>query len=198
MAQPGQPTLRSHPRRTSNMSQPEAETTIDHWMESVNAWYALEKPMSLKKHAARLPMEQLPDEYRVTQSNPDPPLLHFALGMDEMDLLNYAEVHHLTRYNFPQMPSVPSPDTLDAAVEHLSRIAGCELHLCKPYGPTTEYLSILELYNNYSMEEKTLSDEAQERVVKIVKEKLELAEDVHLTWYFDRDDEWTPDEGDDQ
>ena len=54
---------------------------------------------------AAIPMAQLADKYRVTEANPSPPLVHFAIPIDVDVLYEYADKHDLTEY-IPHLPDV--------------------------------------------------------------------------------------------
>jgi len=141
-------------------------------------------------------MTQLPDQYRVTAVNPDPPLVHFAIPIDVVVLYKYAGKHNLTEY-FPHLPNIISPKTVFVATEHLSQDVQYELDFGWPFEPTADCGVILGLYNNYTMEEKMLIDEDQEDVVQMVQEALGLDRSVRPKWYFDAHDPWEPDDPDD-
>jgi hypothetical protein len=130
-------------------------------------------------------MNQLPDRYRVTAANPDPPLVHFAIPVDIFDLYEYAYKHDLIEI-IPHLPHVPiSPASALSATERLSQEAQYELEFGWPFEPTADCGIILSLYDNYTMEEKLLIDEDQEDVIQIVQEELGLDKSVRPKWYFD-------------
>ena len=142
-------------------------------------------------------MAQLPDEYRVTADNPDPPLVHFAIPLDVVVLYEYADKHNLSRY-LPYVPNVISPESAFMATELLSQEVQCELDLCWPFAATADCGIILGLYTNYTMEEKRLIDEDQEDVIQMVQEELGLDKSIRPKWYFDALDPWEPDDSDDE
>lgn len=150
----------------------------------------------LQRYASRCPMTQLPDRYRVTAANPDPPLIHFAIPVHIFDLYKYADKHGLIDY-YPNFPRVPSPVSAIVATDHLSQVVQYELEFGWPFEPTAECGIILSLYDNFTIQEKMLIDEDQEDVVQMVREELGLDKSVRPKWYFDADDSgYSEDEAD--
>lgn len=150
----------------------------------------------IKLFAPRRPMAQLLDQYRVTTANPEPPLIHFAIPIDDAVLYQYAEKHDLNKY-YPCDPDIVSPTTLLFATDQLSEQVQYELELNFPFDITADCDVILTLYSNYTMGEKMLVDEDQEDVIQMVQEELGLDKSVWPKWYFDADDSWEPDSDDD-
>ncbi|KAF8554132.1 hypothetical protein OG21DRAFT_1509276 [Imleria badia] len=140
-------------------------------------------------------MAQLPDQYRVTADNPDPPLVHFAIPLDVDVLYEYADKHNLTEY-LPRVRNVVSPESAFKATKLLSQVVEYELDFCWPFGPTADCGIILSLYDNFTMEEKMLIDEDQEDVIQMVQEELGLDKSMRPKWYFDALDPWEPDDDD--
>ena len=137
-------------------------------------------------------MTQLPDKYRVTKKNPDPPLVHFAIPIDVDVLYQYANEYGLTEY-LPHLPNMISAKTPFVVTEHLSRYVDYELDLRFPFPYTAESGLILALYNNFNMKSKKLIEEDQEDVIEMVQEALGLHESLRPKWYFDVFDTWDPD-----
>ncbi|KAF8554134.1 hypothetical protein OG21DRAFT_1497254 [Imleria badia] len=141
----------------------------------------------LQRYASRCPMTQLPDRYRVTVANPDPPLVHFAIPVHIVDLYKYADKHDLIEY-IPRFPQVLSPVSALVATDRLSQEVEYELEFSWPFEHTADCGVILSLYDNYTIEEKMLIDEDQEDVIQMVQEELGLDRSVLPKWYFDWDD----------
>ena len=140
-------------------------------------------------------MTQLPDQYRVTEANRNPPLVHFAIPIDVIVLYEYAEKHNFTEY-LPHVPNVISPATAFKAAEELSQYVEYEIDFSLPFAATADCGSILVLYNNFTMAEKMLIDEDQEDVIQMVQEALGLDKSLRPKWYFDVHDSWEPDDSD--
>ncbi|KAF8551230.1 hypothetical protein OG21DRAFT_304680 [Imleria badia] len=138
----------------------------------------------LERYASRCPKNQLPDRYRVTAANSDPPLVHFAIPVHIFDLYKYVDKHDLIEY-IPNFPDVLSPVSALVATERLSQEVQCELEFGWPFGPTADCGVILSLYDNYTMEEKMLIGEVQKDVIQMVQEELGLDKSVRPKWYFD-------------
>ncbi|KAH7907364.1 hypothetical protein BJ138DRAFT_1160317 [Hygrophoropsis aurantiaca] len=88
---------------------------IDTWERDLRLEFKLNLQ---KKYASRMPLEQLPDEYRVTENNPNPERLHFAIPITKNSLEEYAEKNDLNIYlppTFPWEMKRVSPKTIDAA-----------------------------------------------------------------------------------
>ncbi|KAF8431213.1 hypothetical protein L210DRAFT_3651280 [Boletus edulis BED1] len=146
---------------------------------------------TLKLYASRCPTTQLPDRYRVTVANPNPPLVHFAFPAAISKLYKYAYKHNLLKF-FANFPKMISPVSAFAATRHLSDEVQYELEIAWPFGQTADCGVILVLYNNYTMEEKMLINEDQEDVIEMVQEELGYDKSVRPKWYFDFHDEWRP------
>ena len=151
----------------------------------------------LRLYAPRSPMAQLADKYRVTEANPSPPLVHFAIPIDVDVLYEYADKHDLTEYIL-HLPNIISFDTPFVVTEHLSRHVQYELSLRFPFKYTADCGLILALYNNYTMEENMLIDEDQADVIQMVQEALGLHVSLCPKWYFDGYDRWEPDSDEDE
>ncbi|KAN0084010.1 hypothetical protein V8E55_007514 [Tylopilus felleus] len=147
------------------------------------------RPGHLRLWAPRCPMAQLPDQYRVTKANPNPPLVHFAIPIDAVVLYNYAAKHKIVH---------PEERILDLgkAMEHLSEYAEYEIYVYWPFKATADCGLILVLYDNYTMKDKRLIDEDQEDVIQMVQEALGLDKSMRPKWYFDWEDPWVPDDED--
>ena len=91
-------------------------------------------------------MTQLPDRYCVTQANPDPPLIHFAIPIHVFDLYKYADKHELIEY-YPKFPRIVSLVSVLVATERLSEAVQYELEFGWPFGPTADCGIILFLYD---------------------------------------------------
>ena len=141
----------------------------------------------LQLWAPRCPMTQLPDQCRVTKANPNPPLVHFPIPVDEVDIFKYAIKHKLI-YPDPRVPDIAE------AMKHLSQYAEYELDLSWPFEPTADCGLILILYDNYTMKDKMLIDEDQEDVIQMVQEALGLDRSKRPKWYFDWEDPWRPED----
>jgi hypothetical protein len=140
-------------------------------------------------------MTQLPDRYRVTEANPDPPLVHFAIPVHVFDLYQYAEKHNLIEF-IPHLPHVPiSPASALSATDRLSQEVKHELEFGWLFAPTADCGIILSLYDNYTMKKK-LIDEDQEHVIRMVQEELGLDKSVRPKWYFDVHDSGDSDDSD--
>ena len=100
----------------------------------------------LQRYASRCPMTQLPDRYCVTQANPDPPLIHFAIPIHVFDLYKYADKHELIEY-YPKFPRIVSLVSVLVATERLSEAVQYELEFGWPFGPTADCGIILSLYD---------------------------------------------------
>ncbi len=140
-----------------------------------------DEQLILKAYAPRCPMEQLADEFRVTKSNPNPPLLHYGIPLESSDLPEYAERHGREPARFMREVSI------------LSEKVRYPLGLCVPFGPTTDCRFVLELYSNYTMRGNQLKVERDEQeVISMLKEELKLDPSVRPKWYFDHLDPWRP------
>ena len=59
-----------------------------------------------------------------------------------------------------------------------------------PAQPKLAQRTFLALYNNYTMEERVLTDEDQEDVIRMVQKALGLKKYVRPKWYFAVRDPW--------
>jgi hypothetical protein len=55
-------------------------------------------------------------------------------------------------------------------VYYLSRKVEHKLEFCRPFAMTADYEVVLELYSNYTMDEKQLVEEDEEDVISMVKD----------------------------
>jgi hypothetical protein len=136
-------------------------------------------------------MDELPDEYRVTESNPKPPLLTYGIPVDIEKVLAYGRKHESERPN----PDKPPRRMFQMVV--LSKHVQYPLRLGFPAMLATEYTSVVVLYTNYNMDKKKLVQEDEEDVISMVKEALELDEDVRPRWDFESGDPFVPKIGQD-
>jgi len=130
-------------------------------------------------------MAQLPNLYYVTPSNPEPPLVHFAIPIVDVAVLyEYAEIHGLTTYLL-HLPHIVSPVTLLFVAQHLSKRVRHKITFGWPLGGDTADCDVfLGLYDNYMME-KMQGGSDRERLVRMVQEALGLDPSVRPRWYLD-------------
>ncbi|KAI0061902.1 hypothetical protein BV25DRAFT_713558 [Artomyces pyxidatus] len=147
----------------------------------------------LVEYACRLPMDQLPLEHQVSPENMKPTLVHFAIPIDIRILFRYADEHGLNRYYKNSIsPNTVATSTVYNVVKRISKMVKYKLTLHEPFWPTNECNALLELYNNYTEEEKALVLEDEEDVINRVRKILGLGEDVRARWFFNVDDPWRP------
>lgn len=125
-------------------------------------------------------MDQLPDEMRVTDLK-RPPLVHFGIPLKDVSIIG----EHAKRNG-------RHPLRIMREVYYLSRKVEYKLEFCRPFRKTADCRAVLELYSNYTMDEKKLVEEDEEDVISMVKDALQLDLSVRPRWYFDWTDPWQP------
>ena len=126
-------------------------------------------------------MEQLRDEFRVTKSSPNPPIVHYGIPLEASDLREYAERNSR------------DPERFMCETPILSEKVRYPLGLRVPFGPTTDCRFVLELYSNYTMRGKQkLIERDEEDVISMLKGELKLNPSVRPKWYFDHFDHLDP------
>jgi hypothetical protein len=131
-------------------------------------------------------MDELPAEYKVTESNPKPPLLTYGIPAEVDKISAYGHKHESER------PEPGKPFDRWFAMLVLSKHVQYPLRLGFPAMLATEYTTVVVLYTNYNMDKKKLVQEDEEDVVAMIKEALELDEDVRPRWDFERGDPFVP------
>ncbi|KAI0308624.1 hypothetical protein OF83DRAFT_1089674 [Amylostereum chailletii] len=130
----------------------------------------------------RMPMTNLPPQYRRTCENPNPPLLYFGIPVSYKSLIDYAEQEGVLRSN-RHFPDGICPTSTFTAVKQLGKIC-CfpTLTLETPFPLRPRYTAIVKLYSNY---EPILVKDDEAFLVAMIKEELGLEDDVEAKWYFD-------------
>ncbi|KAF7760582.1 hypothetical protein Agabi119p4_11258 [Agaricus bisporus var. burnettii] len=144
-----------------------------------------------KRYAKWRPMDELPDEYKVTKSNPKPPLLTYGIPISAEKIDIYEHKHESER------PNPGKPFHRCFAMHVLSNHVQYPLRLGFPPTLATEYHLVVVLYTNHNMRKRKLEKEYEEKIISMVKEALELDEDVRPRWDFDCDDPSVPEYGED-
>ncbi|KAH7906130.1 hypothetical protein BJ138DRAFT_1163313 [Hygrophoropsis aurantiaca] len=124
-------------------------------------------------YAHRMPMDQLPDQYR----GPNTLKLHFAIPLSSDLLMKYVEQHGY------------GVDIYGAVEEQLSAAIGYPLRLEFPFPETKpeDGDSILALYNNHNMNTamRNLPDGGDAEVINSMNQELGLDETARPQWFFD-------------
>lgn len=134
-------------------------------------------------------MDELPDEYKVTESNPNPSLLTYGIPVNVAKINAYELKHESER------PHPTKPFHRCFAMHILSKHVQHPLRLGFIASLATEYSVVVVLYTNHNMAKRQLVEEDEEDVISMVKEALELDEDVRPRWDFDCDDPSVPEYG---
>jgi hypothetical protein len=140
----------------------------------------------LNRYSKFYPMDELPPEYKVTESKPKPPLLTYGIPVD---------IDKVTAYgckNESERPDAGKPVRRMFEMIVLSKHVQYPLRLGFPAMLATEYTAVVVLYTNYNMDKRQLVEEDEEDVISMVKEALELDEDVRPRWDFECGDPFVP------
>ncbi|KAH7904374.1 hypothetical protein BJ138DRAFT_1166608 [Hygrophoropsis aurantiaca] len=125
-------------------------------------------------YAHRMPMDQLPDQYR----GPNTLKLHFGIPISDDLLMKYVEQHGY------------GVDIYGAVEEQLSAAVNYpELRLEFPFPETKPENcgAILALYNNHNMNTamRNLPEEVEVEIINSMKQELGLGEIARPQWFFD-------------
>lgn len=121
----------------------------------------------------------LPDEYKVSKTNPNPPILQYALPTPKSKLRTYLRW-------CKQSGTLEPGETI---TDVLSDLCWYRIRLGRPFFATKDAAYILEIYNNYDTKESHRpTPEQEEEILRVLRSELELPEDVKPRWFFHPDD----------
>ncbi|KAI0339213.1 hypothetical protein BDW22DRAFT_1347778 [Trametopsis cervina] len=120
-----------------------------------------------------------------------PPLCHFGIGIDILQIVEYAERNNIrlpggaTKANFSG-DGIHTYRTMSMlkSVAHLEKLSGVDLKLVIPLSPTCAFM--IEIYNNYNMHEEgfVYAHEEQE-VIDLLERELGFdGWDAEVKWYW--------------